>query len=93
MPILSNPPFQSLRNSEGHLVAYVVPVGEYERLRYEMEDLEINQIIMENRIAGKIRPATPEQEAEIVEQMKHAVPLDLEGLIAELENRDPSHGA
>lgn len=92
MPILSNPPFQSLRDAEGKLVAYIVPVGEYERMRYEMEELEIKQIVLENRLTGKRRPATAEQEAEIAQQMETAVPLDLEGIIAELENRDPSYG-
>lgn len=67
--------------------------SEAARLRYQMEELEIQQIILENRMTGKLRPASPEQEAEIVEQMNRAVPLDLEGLIADLETRNPNYGA
>ncbi len=88
----SDPPFQGVLNDEGKVVAYVVPVGEYERMRYEMEELQIQQIVAEYRRTGKLPPATEEEGAELVRAMQDAVPFGLDELIAELENGGPNRG-
>ena len=88
----TNPSHQGILDDDGKVVAYVIPVGEYERMRYEMEELQIGQIVAEYRRTGKLRRATAEEEAEIVAEMKLAVPFGLDRLIEELESGGPNRG-
>ena len=89
----SDPPYQGVLDDAGKLVAYVIPVVDYERMRYEMEELEIGRIVAEHRLTGKLRRGTVEEEAEIVAEMKLAVPFDLKGLIRELESENGRKGS
>jgi hypothetical protein len=88
----TDPPYEGVRDDGGNVVAYVIPVGEYERMRYEMEELQIGQIVAEYRRTGKLPRATPEEEAAIVAELKQAVPFDLKGLIRELEAENGQNG-
>ena len=51
-------------------MAYVVPVGDYERMRYAMDELRLSQIVLDNRLTGKLRPGKAEQEAERLDGWK-----------------------
>ena len=86
------PPHQGILDDDGKVVACVIPVGEYERMRYEMEELQIGQIVAEYRRTGKLRRATAEEEAEIVAEMKLAVPLDLKRIIRDLQSGSTQNG-
>jgi hypothetical protein len=76
---------QPLHTPEGNVYAYVVPVGELDRLRAELDAARAQAEGHWRKMCALLPKATPEEEAEMRHLMETAVPGGLDHLIAQLE--------
>lgn len=80
-----NVTLQPLHTADGKVYAYIVPAGELDHLRAEVDSLRKREADYERKIRELLPKATPEEEAELMRLMETAIPDGLGKLIAELE--------
>jgi hypothetical protein len=85
-------PSQPLHDANGRVIAYVVPSDEFEQMKTELEAFRRHREKYWAYLRATLPTATPEQEAEMVEGMRTAIPNGLRTLLAELDAEGTADG-
>jgi hypothetical protein len=86
-------PSQPLHDANGKVIAYVVPSEQYEAMTTELEAFRRHREKYWAYLRTTLPTATPEQEAEMIDGMRTAIPNGLRTLLAELEGEGASDGS
>lgn len=86
-------PSQPLHDANGKVIAYVVPSGEYERMKSAQEALQRAREAHARQLRAILPKATPEQVAAMAEAIRTGIPNGLHDLYSELRAEEKADGA